>query len=119
MFGLIPRSLHAVFDYLWGIAFTFAPEIGGFAKNDVANAYSKFRGLSMIGIGLTTRYELGLIRVIPFTGHLVSDFAGATFGFAAPWLLGFDKDEKARNASLGFSAFELAAVLLSKRDREK
>ena len=118
MIGLIPRPLHAVLDYLWGIAFTFAPEVGGFEKNEVANAYSKARGLSMIGISMLTRYELGVIRIIPYNGHLVSDFAGALFGFAAPWLLGFDKDEKARNASLGFSAFELMAVLLSKRDRK-
>jgi hypothetical protein len=118
MIGLIPRPLHAVLDYLWGVAFTFAPEAGGFEKNEVANAYSKARGLSMIGISMLTRYELGVIRIIPFNGHLVSDFAGALFGFAAPWLLGFHRDEKARNASLGFSAFELMAVLLSKRDRK-
>jgi len=116
--GLIPRPLHAVLDYLWGIAFTFAPEVGGFEKNNAANAYSKARGMSMIGISLLTRYELGLIRIIPFNAHLLSDFAGALFGFAAPWLLGFDKDTKARNASLGFSAFEMMAVLLSKRDRK-
>jgi hypothetical protein len=107
-----------VLDYLWGIAFTFAPEVGGFEKDEVANAYSKFRGLSMIGASLMTRYELGLIRIIPFNVHLLIDLLGALFGFAAPWLLGFHKNEKARNASLGFSAFELMAVLLSKRDRK-
>jgi hypothetical protein len=65
-----------------------------------------------------TRYELGLIRIIPFNVHLLIDLLGALFGFAAPWLLGFHKNEKARNASLGFSAFELLAVLLSKRDKK-
>ena len=54
MIGLIPRPLHAVLDYLWGIAFTFAPEMLGYEKNDAANAYSKARGISMIGISLLT-----------------------------------------------------------------
>jgi hypothetical protein len=36
MFGLIPRSLHAVLDYLWSVALFCAPELAGFA-DDAAN----------------------------------------------------------------------------------
>ena len=85
--------------------------------DEAASIYSRIRGGSMLGISLLTRYELGLVRVIPFNLHLLSDLAGALFGFAAPWLLSFDKNETARKTALAFSAFELGAVLLSKRDK--
>jgi hypothetical protein len=118
MIGLIPRPLHAVLDYLWGIAMIFAPETMGFKDNEAANAYCKARGGGMLLTSLMTRYELGLIKVIPFNVHLLLDLLSAAVSFAIPNLLGFDKNKKATQAVLAFSAFELGAVLLSKRDRK-
>src|SRR5215210_4427845 len=118
MIGLIPRPLHAILDYLWGIAFFMAPNTLGFANDEAATAFSKARGGGMVATSLLTRYELGLIKVIPFNMHLLLDLMGALFGLAAPWLLKFDKNEKARNAAIAFSLFELGAVLFSKRDKK-
>jgi hypothetical protein len=117
MLGLIPRPLHAVLDYSWGVAHTFAPEWLGFSGDDAANQFAKFRGISMVATSLMTRYELGVIRVVPFNMHLLFDFLGALLGLASPWLLGFDKNDKARKAVIGFSLLELGVVLLSKRDK--
>ena len=118
MIGLIPRPLHAILDYLWGIAFLLAPSLMGFEDNEAATMFARTRGGGMIATSLMTRYELGLIKVIPFNLHLLLDLIGALFGFAAPSLLGFNKNSKARNAALAFSAFELGAVLFSKRDEK-
>lgn len=118
MIGLIPRPMHAALDYLWSIAHFFAPELFGFADNEAASAFSKFRGGIAVGGSLMTRYELGLIKVIPFNMHLLLDFMGAVLALGAPWLFGFDKNEKARNAVLGFAIAEIGAVLLSKRDKK-
>jgi len=118
MIGLIPRPMHAVLDYLWGIAHYFAPQLFEFEDNEAATLFSNFRGASMVVASMTTRYELGLIRLIPFNMHLLLDLMGALFSLGAPWLLGFDKNEKARNAVLGFAFFEIGAVLLSKRDKK-
>lgn len=118
MFGLIPRPMHAVLDYLWGIAHTAAPEMFDYAGDEAATAFSRFRGLSAAGASHFTRYELGLIKIIPFNMHLLLDFLGALLGLAAPWLLGFDKNEKARKAVVGFAVTELIVVLLSKRDKK-
>src|SRR3954447_18454890 len=109
MIGLIPRPLHGVLDYLWGIAVLLAPEMLGFADDKAANAYHKARGGGMLATSLMTRYELGLIKVIPFNMHLLLDLLGALLGFAAPTLFGFDKNKKATQAALFFSAFELGA----------
>jgi hypothetical protein len=118
MIGLIPRPLHALLDYLWGIAFFAAPERMGFANNEIASAYCKARGGSMVAISLFTRFELGIVKVIPFNMHLLLDLIGALFGLVAPQLVGFDKNDKARKTAIAFSLFELGAVLFSKRDKK-
>ncbi len=118
MIPIIPRPLHAILDYLWGLALFFAPEALGFEKDKAANAYCKARGGSMALTSLMTRYELGLIKLIPYNLHLLLDFLSAlTLGFLGPKLFGFEKNEKASQAVVAFSAIELGTVLMSKRDK--
>ena len=117
MLQLIPRPLHAVADYLWSAAFYFAPELFGFADDKAATNYARLRGGSATVYSILTRYELGLIKLIPFNLHLLIDLLGALVGFAAPKLFGFDKNKKAVQTNLAFSLIELSAVLLSKRDK--
>src|SRR5689334_21057659 len=107
MIGLIPRPLHAVLDYLWGIAFYLAPDLLGFSGDTGGNIYAKLRGGTMVLTSLMTRYELGLLRLIPFNMHLALDFLGGSFGLAGPWLFGFARNDKARSAAVAFSLFEL------------
>ncbi|HEX8228954.1 MAG TPA: hypothetical protein VF826_06530 [Chloroflexia bacterium] len=119
MIPIIPRPLHAVLDYLWGAAVMFAPEALGFEKDTAANTYCKARGGSMVLTSLTTRYELGLIKLIPYNMHLLLDFVSAlTVGFMGPKLFGFEKNKKASQVVLIFSAIELGTVLMSKRDKK-
>lgn len=117
MLGLIPRPVHAIIDYTWGAAHTFAPELMGFEKDEAANMFCKARGLGATASSLLTSYELGLIKVIPFNMHLLLDLVSAIASLAAPKVLGFDKNKKATQAVLGFAIFEIVAVLLSKRDK--
>lgn len=67
---------------------------------------------------LFTRYELGLVKLMPFNLHPLFHLLGALFGLATAWLFKFDKNEKARQAALAFSFFKLGAVIFSKRDRK-
>ncbi|MEA2573333.1 MAG: hypothetical protein QOH93_631 [Chloroflexia bacterium] len=119
MIPLIPRPFHAILDYLWGIAVMFAPEMLGFADDKAANTYCKARGGSMVLTSLMTRYELGLVKLIPYNLHLLLDLVSAlTLGFLGPRLFGFGKNEKASQAVIAFSAIELGTVLMSKRDKK-
>ena len=114
--GIIPRPIHAVLDYLWSAALFFAPTLVGFADEQGATTYCKAVAGATVGASVCTRYELGVIKVMPFNLHLLFDLLGAVLGLAAPWLFGFAKNEKARATVLAFSLLELGVVLLSKRD---
>jgi len=114
---LIPRPLHATTDYLWSSAFAAAPEVFGFANDKPAALFCRLMGGSSIGVSLLTRYELGLVKVIPFNVHLLGwDVSSVVLGLLGPWLLGFAKNPKARSVVLGFILFEIGAILLSKPD---
>lgn len=116
MFGIIPRPLHTVLDYLWSMALFLAPELVGFADDEAASTVCKARAGGATAMSLLTRYELGLIKVIPFNVHLLLDLLSGLMGLAAPWLFGYAKNEKARNTAIAFSLLELGAVARSKRD---
>ena len=119
MTRIIPRPAHAVLDYLYSIAVLAAPEaldLDYSAEGDKARLVCKTHGVATIAASLLTRYELGLIKLIPFNMHLLLDLSGAVFGLASPWLLGFSGNKKARNVVLAFALLEAAVVALSQRD---
>ena len=116
MLGLIPRPVHGVLDYLWGLAFVAAPHLFGYAGDRQATLFSRVMGGGALAMGLLTRYELGLIKVLPFNLHLLGDGLNAVAGFAGPAVLGFGNNAKARQVVLGFVLVEIAVLLLSKRD---
>ena len=65
---------------------------------------------------LFTRYELGLVRVVPFKVHLGADFLTGILSLGAPWLLGFAQNSKARAAFLGFGVLALVVASLTQSD---
>ena len=118
MLGLIPRPVHGVMDYLWSGSLFAAPQLFGFSNDKRAVLFCRLMAGSAAVMSLFTRYELGLIKVLPFNMHLAGDTLNAVAGLAGPSLMGFDKNDKARNTVLAFVLFEIGAVLLSKPDRK-
>jgi len=113
---IIPRRFHATLDYLWSGAIAKAPNLCGFAENEAATNYCRAQAAVATSASLFTDYELGLAKAIPFSAHLKLDLAGAFVGLAAPWLLGFADNKRARNTVLAFAIVELAVVALSRHD---
>jgi hypothetical protein len=116
MFRIIPRPLHAATDYLFAAALAASPSVVGFEEEKEAALATRVLAGSTVVASLLTRYELGVVRVLPFNWHLRLDFLSAIPTLAAPWLLGFSNNKRARNTFLAFGIFEIIAVALSKRD---
>ncbi len=118
MLRIIPRPVHAATDYLYAAALAASPSLVGFEEDEQAVLATRALAGTTVAASLCTRYELGLLRVIPFNLHLMLDLLAALPTLAAPWVLGFSDNTKARNAFIGFAVFEIVAVLLSKRDED-
>jgi hypothetical protein len=87
--NFITTRAHALLDYLFGIALFASPWIVGFTEADVPKAIALILGLAIGLMSLFTRYEGGLIPVIPFSAHLLFDILCGIFLIVSPWLLGF------------------------------
>ncbi|HEX8912432.1 MAG TPA: SPW repeat protein [Humisphaera sp.] len=87
--NVIPTRLHGMLDYSVGTLFVLLPWLLRFHDNLPATAVFVVLGLGAIGYSLVTRYELGLIPLVPMNVHLSIDLVSGLFLMASPWLLGF------------------------------
>lgn len=86
---MIPRNVHGILDYIVGILLIAAPWLLGFADKTAATYVPVALGIGTLLYSMLTNYELGVIRVIPFSVHLGIDIAAGIFLAASPWLFGF------------------------------
>lgn len=86
----LPTKVHGVLDYVVGIALIAAPWLFQFANvGGAAVVIPIALGVTLIVYSLLTRYEWGLIKVLPMAYHLMIDFAAAVFLAASPFIFGF------------------------------
>ena len=104
-------------DYLFAALIATAPETVGFTENKTATTLCCVVGAAILGMSLCTRYEAGVVRVLPFRAHLALDVAADGLALVAPWLFGFADNERARNTFLAAGVVPLiVAGLLTEPD---
>jgi hypothetical protein len=101
-------------DYGVGLLLILSPWI--FQFDDAANRAAVWVPVAL-GVGallysLMTRYELGVVPVIPMSTHLVLDIASGIFLAASPWLFGFADDVKWPHVIFGL--LEIGAGLMTR-----
>lgn len=110
----ISRQMHGLItDYPYVALVSTAPETVGFKDNETATALCRVLAGGILTTSLLTRAEWGLVGALSFKTHLALDVANGLFAASAPFLFGFARDKKARNAFLVAGAFGIAAGLLS------
>jgi len=112
MTPLISTKIHAVLDYVMGAFLIATPWLFGFAGlTSVGTWICVILGAAVIVYSLLTRYEGGLLPVIPMRGHLALDFVSGALLAVSPWLLGFASVVFLPHLILGL--MEVAASLLT------
>ena len=86
---LIPRFYHAILDYSVGLVLLLAPNILGFSDAGAATWVPRIVGMMLLLQAIMTDYELGLLKMIPFAMHLMSDYVAAAFLILAPSIFDF------------------------------
>jgi hypothetical protein len=86
---LISTHTHGILDYVVGVALIAAPWLFGFANDGPATVIPVALGIGTLVYSLLTRYELGLIKLIPFKGHLTLDLMAGVLLASSPWIFGF------------------------------
>lgn len=108
--------MHGALDYSYAAAIAASPNLFGFSDAPTPTLLMRILGGSVLLTSLCTRYELGLIKVLPFKLHLAGDALSGLFAIAAPFLLGFSGNKRARNTCIGFGVLALVVEQLTQPD---
>jgi hypothetical protein len=77
-------------DYPVGLLLFFAPNIFAFEHVGGGAVWvPRIIGILALVQSVMTRYELGVIKVLPMRLHLAVDYVAAVVLTASPWMLGF------------------------------
>ena len=109
---IIYTYVHGILDYLTGLLLIAAPYMFGFANGGAAQWVPMVLGVAAILYSLLTRYEWGLVKVIPMPAHLAIDGAHGALLAASPWLFGFAHEVHMPHLLLGL--FEIAVTAMSR-----
>ena len=104
---------HAVIDYAMAGMLRTAPWALGFSRNRTATANAVASGAAVLGLSLLTRYPLGAAKVIPFPVHGVIEAAAGVMTAAAPWLMGFSRNNRAKWTHVASGLATLAVVAVT------
>lgn len=110
----LSTSVHGVIDYLWGMALLSTPWVFGFADVSAAKWTAVVFGLGAILYAALTAYELGIIKILPMSLHLILDGLGGIALAASPFLFGFS--EKVFWPHVLFGLFSVAASLVTRME---
>ncbi len=86
----VTQDIHAYLDYPVAIALMVLPFILGLgSSHPFALWLSVITGVAALVLTLLTDHKLGVIRVIPYSVHLIVDFLVAVTFIIAPFVFGF------------------------------
>ena len=86
----ITKTIHAYLDYPVALGLIALPMLLNLGQsNPLAFWLSVTTGIAALILTVLTDHETGLIRVVPYSFHLIVDFAVGVVFLAAPFVLGF------------------------------
>jgi hypothetical protein len=109
----ITRAQHGVLDWVYAPTLAALPNLVAFDDDSGPASAARIMAAAAATTTVFTRFEAGLVRLIPFKAHLGLDVALSAFAVAAPWLLGFKDDARARNTFVAVGVFGLAVAALT------
>jgi len=104
---------HGILDYIVGAILAVSPWVFGFAEGGVETWLPVSLGILAVAYSLVTNYELGLIRIVPMSMHLVLDFLSGVLLAASPWVFGFA--DRVFAPHLSFGVMEISAALMTRQ----
>jgi hypothetical protein len=85
----ISTFVHGIEDYALAALLLMSPYLLGFADGSAAQYVPQAVGAAIFVTSIFTRYEMGLLRIIPMPMHLMLDAGAAILLILSPWLFGF------------------------------
>ena len=108
----IPTKVHGVIDYLAVVAILALPRL--LDMGEEATLLLTILAIGALLYSLLTRYELGLLRLLPMKGHLLLDFMAGLLLCAAPFLFLQEETATTRMVLVVMGLFEILTAAMTK-----
>jgi SPW repeat len=114
--GPIPLRAHQALEPFAALVLIAAPWIFGFSDNDTATALSVIAGAVMLVTGMSTRWRMSLVKLIPLRTHFMMDVGLAVALIVVPFIAGFSDHGGATRFFVIAGVLELGTALMTRWD---
>jgi uncharacterized membrane protein YhaH (DUF805 family) len=88
----IPIRLHAASEPFLALVLIVMPWILGYDDSDAATIVSIAAGVVVLLVGMTTRWRLSLVKLIPLRAHAALDMGLGVLLIVLPFILGYTEE---------------------------
>jgi hypothetical protein len=114
--GPLPLRAHQAIEPFAALLLIAAPWIFSFHENDTATTISVIAGIVVLVTGMSTRWRMSLIKLIPLRTHFMMDVGLAIALIAVPFIAGFSDDGGATRFFVIAGVLELGTALMTRWD---
>ena len=117
--GPLPLRAHQAIEPIAAILLIAAPWIFGFSDNDTATTLSVVVGVIVLLTGMSTRWRLSLVKLIPLRTHFMMDLGVGVALIALPFIAGFSDHGGATRFFVIAGVLELGTALMTRWDERE
>jgi hypothetical protein len=114
--GPIPLKTHQAIEPIAALLLIAAPWIFGFSDNDTATTISVIVGVVVLLTGMSTRWRMSLVKLIPLRTHFMMDVGVGIALIVIPFIAGFSDHGGATRFFVIAGVLELATALMTRWD---
>lgn len=117
--GPLPLSAHQMIEPIAALLLIAAPWVFGFSDNDTATTLSVIIGLVVLASGMSTRWRMSLVKLIPLRIHFMMDVGVAIALIVLPFVAGFSDHGGATRFFVIAGVLELGTALMTRWDQRE
>jgi len=117
--GPLPLSAHQVIEPVAALLLIAAPWIFGFSDNDTATTLSVIVGVVVLVTGMSTRWRMSLVKLIPLRTHFMMDVGVGIALIVLPFVAGFSDHGGATRFFVIVGVLELGTALMTRWDQRE
>jgi hypothetical protein len=117
--GPVPLQAHQTIEPFAALLLIAAPWIFGFSDNDTATTLSVIVGVIVLITGMTTRWRMSLVKLIPLRTHFMMDLGVGIALIVLPFVAGFSDHGGATRFFVIAGVLELGTALMTRWDERE
>src|SRR5215213_11386324 len=117
--GPLPLRAHQALEPFAALVLIAAPWIFGFSENDTATTLSIIAGVLLAVTGMSTRWRMSLVKLIPLRTHFMMDVGLGIALIVLPFIAAFSDHGGATRFFIIAGVLDLGTALMTRWDQRE